>query len=256
MSDDYSNKERYWQRRRIAEALFKRAHEAIPDLKTLVTQWAQLNKKIVDRHERIRYLCTYAVRDGQEDCDFESEERGGYTDTWLQRDHLNLPRNADGNNGDDDVPRPGKPMKVQLHPHSGSLGMGTLTEWTKCIHPECVKSWKDISFSPGVIFLFCKEHADMKRIEAIEKFIFNAEEFKDGDPTRDIVNAHLTFLEKKIRSSYTDAILHASICLDTNEQPAKVIEVECLPHPEVDDDEEVKIYIDLTDIETMDVFFF
>ena len=236
---DYLSQEKYWQRRSTAEALFQKAIENVPDLEKLQKQLKRSNKKIKKRSEEVRYRCVYEFRPDQ-NFDHDSEERGGYCDTWWRAGYFNLPIDEEGEwddaSAENAVPLPDNPITVYFTPQIQQYSV--IREWTKCIH--C----KDLD--NGVIFLFCKKHADLTTIEVIENFVNNGKEISDH-LIKNMVDSHLSFLTELIQKSYVEAIEDSKNSLELEEKPEKVIEVRCSRFPEVGSEELITVYIDIID---------
>jgi hypothetical protein len=103
---EYSKKEYYWRRRNAATTLFDLARQSIPNLEKLQRKLERINSRNLDRSRRIRYKCTYAVRNNPEEnktIDFESQENGSYMDSWWRSYPFNLDLVKEGDDGDDGV---------------------------------------------------------------------------------------------------------------------------------------------------------
>jgi len=269
MDWSYSKKEYYWQRRKIVETLFSFCRSKVPNLEALSEKLLQLNKQIRERHNSIKYRCVYALRKDQK-LDKESLERGGYCDTWWRSNQFNLLMDEDMTteeesqaSEDNEVPTSNNPIIVYLKPSKPVFS--PITEFTKCIHPECIHSNYDL-INSKVIYLFCMKHSDENIVKILEdvvinqKIVSNFEKLQDnrGYSVKEMLEHIIVYLTLMISQSLNRAIQNAKDELKSETLPDRVLEIECIPFPEVElkedeDYEWIKIYVDLVDCQKIEI---
>jgi hypothetical protein len=260
--EKYSTKECYWQRRNMATMIFQRVLNMVENKDALDAELKDLNEKILKRHEKTKYRCVYSV-DKDQDIDFKSKADGGFWDQWQRSYLFNLDQDEE-EEYEDDIPAPGKPIVIYLKPSGGRFHV--ITEFTSCIHPKCIayeetsefKLQHPFGINKPVRFLFCKGHSEKPVVEAIEKHLMSGTpirvEDSQGQDVESMLISFMAYLKQKIQSSYEDSISHAKYFLEKNELPSPTLEVECMAHPEDEDDDQKKFitaYVHLTECEVI-----
>lgn len=241
--ENYSANDAYWYRRKAVEVFFRRVKDRVPDIRRKHDELVDLNRRITERSETVRFKCIYLFRDGQELNLEECDSRGGYADTWYRSGNYNLPK-ADSDD-EDEVPMPGKPVKVELRP--GNDTESYCGEFVECWHPNCQEYYLNhpLQSSP-VIYMFCRNHADKDMIKAIHDFVLEGKPIENPEVST-LVDIIGKTIESRISSSIDSAIARAERTLETEEEPDKVLEVQCYAYLNENEnglEEETTYYVD------------
>jgi hypothetical protein len=240
--DEYSLNKSYWHIRQPVEIFFNDVSGAIPNIETLIAELQALEEQILKKNETIRFKCTYLFRKDQNliHCD---GDRGDYIDTWYRSCQFNMQIvNDDGFKYEDHPPMPDKPIEVVLGP--GMSTQAYCREFTECWHPNCLHYTEDHPIRRSrVIYMFCKDHADVKIIDVIREHVINGKVIEDEN-VKAIVENVRHIIETRVLKTLTEAIYTAKKLLEKEDTPDKVIAVHCTAY-----EEEVTYYIDLVKCE-------
>lgn len=227
MDENYSSKDAYWYRRNAVEAFFKFMQDSIPNVGPRLAELIELNHKITERTENIKFKCVYMFRAGQFVDPNDSGSGGDYSDSWFRSSPFNLVRV--GKNGEEDYedqpPRPGKPITVFLKPYD-EIQKYT-NEFTECWHSKCQEYnkreyvWPN---RPPVTFLLCKGHADQPLLKTLHDLCINGTPIEDTEIMAMMQSVKDTIC-KRIDKSLDLAIERAIKILDEEIVPADVIDV-------------------------------
>jgi hypothetical protein len=265
VSYDYGKKEIYWRRRNLAEKIHQQAEAlAGQELLDLKAEWNNLASQISKIKQTVRYRCVYKIRPGQifndmnKDCSFST--------TWIEQDqfehevdyeyHNRLAEECDSDEliepadeddigyhngvqvvaGNNFVPEKGRPFIVYLVPRFNAGGP-MVKEFLGCVHPLCRENPQDTNYT---IFLLCKTHANHAAVDSIEEFL-NGTSSRDGSNLTLLMEHH----SKAIVESYKKSIDAMKYSLANEDEPPKVIVVECLENP--DDPKYESGYYDIED---------
>lgn len=245
--DDYSSNKAYWHRRRPVEVFFEHVSRNIPNFETLVSELRALNERIIEKNDTIRFKCVYLFRKDQSLFN-DNGDRGGYIDTWYRSSQFNMQIMNDDYEYEDHPPMPNEPVEV-------ILGPGMQTQWfcgefTECWHPDCLQYYREnpIKRSP-VIYMLCRDHADIKTIDIIQEHVMNGKVIEDYS-VKAMVDDVRRIIETRVSKTLTEAIKRAKEILEEEETPDKVIEVQCYVYEHEDDDpKEATYYVDLVKCE-------
>jgi hypothetical protein len=264
-AENYSKKEYYWQRRNIATALFDLAFSRVPDREQLQQELKSYTDQILKRHKKFKYRCVYVLRENQ-NFDQNSQEDGGYYDSWWRSAQYNLgqdenmtdleERQASEENA---IPLKDSPVVIYLKPPERQYYPSG--EFVECIHPECQKLNNNnqmiinyVGHRGDTMYLFCKKHAEDRVISILEQFLAGKEipiEMFDatGISIKLMIENHLTTLINQAHKSFLDCIEHSKKDLENEIVPDRVLEVSCDPFPENEDSnhDQIIIYVDLID---------
>jgi hypothetical protein len=150
--------------------------------------------------------------------------------------------NDDGFKYEDHPPMPDKPIEVVLGP--GMSTQAYCREFTECWHPNCLHYTEDHPIRRSrVIYMFCKDHADVKIIDVIREHVINGKVIEDEN-VKAIVENVRHIIETRVLKTLTEAIYTAKKLLEKEDTPDKVIAVHCTAY-----EEEVTYYIDLVKCE-------
>lgn len=197
--------------------------------------------------------------------DTKETEGRSFCDVWWRCNHYNLPtaeENEDYTDASESnaVPLPNEDIIIYLSPHVPHVHI--VRELLGCIHPTCLKYTKEHPFEQKqTIFLFCKGHSEEKVVDTIEKFVnTNDDTILDGLVDSQGIQIKESIMKvigdtaSKIKQSYLSAIDTVKESWQDEYLPDKVLEVECNPFPNNEDDEEITVYVDLISCEKVPVF--